>query len=65
LGVNGISNRFAGWFFFVILSVITLGEFKMLANIFGKIMLFGLPAGIIWEIIKRIKKHKKHHGGKY
>ncbi|TSC73754.1 MAG: hypothetical protein G01um101444_470, partial [Parcubacteria group bacterium Gr01-1014_44] len=44
----------AGWFLFVILSVITGGAFRVLANIFGRIMLFGLPAGIIWEIVRRI-----------
>ncbi len=50
----------AGWFVSVIFAVITLGKFKLLANIFGAIFVASLPTALLWEFINWIiKKWKK------
>jgi len=44
-----------GWFIFVILSVITLGKFRIAANIFGIISALSLPISIVLAIFDRKK----------
>jgi len=49
-----------GWFVSVILTVITLGAFKGVANIFGLIFLWSLPVAALTEFIFWIiKKWRK------
>lgn len=45
-----------GWFVFVILSVITLGKFRVPANIFGIIFALSLPISIVLAIFEKRKK---------
>ena len=48
-----------GWVTFVIFSVLTLGEFRLLANISGYIMIAGLPIGLIGELLFRRRKPRR------
>ncbi len=49
-----------GWVTSVVFVVVTLGKFKMLANIFGAIFVASLPLALAGEIVRwLIKKWKK------
>jgi len=45
----------AGWFVSVILSVVSLGQFRIAANIFGYIAAASLPISIVLAIVDRKK----------
>lgn len=49
----------AGWFVSVIFAVITLGKFKLLANLFGYLMVASLPLALAGELIRWVKRKKK------
>lgn len=50
----------AGWFISVIMSVVTLGKFAGLANLFGAVAVVGLAMTIIFAIINLFKRINKH-----
>lgn len=52
----------AGWFVSVIFSVVTLGKFRLLANLFGYIMVASLPVALMGELIRRIIKKRNKLG---
>ena len=54
LGISLIG--LCGWFLLIILNVLTLGHFRSADNFFGMLMLWGLPAGVIVAIIRRLRK---------
>mgnify|MGYP001562474105 CR=1 FL=1 len=48
-----------GWVTSVVFAVVTLGKFKLLANIFGYIFLTSLPAALLGELVGWIAKRRK------
>jgi hypothetical protein len=54
-GVLCLIIGIAGWFIFVMFSVVTLGHFSVQANFFAKIAYIGFPIFLIWELILKIK----------
>ncbi len=48
-----------GWVTFIVFAVVTLGKFKLLANIFGVIFLASLPAALLGEFTRWIAKREK------
>lgn len=49
----------AGWFIFVLFSVITLGHFSTQANFFAGVAYVGFPIFLILELVSIIRKHYK------
>ena len=45
-----------GWVVFVVLSVITGGAFRIMANLFGWIGLLSIPASFLFKFLLRKKK---------
>jgi hypothetical protein len=49
----------AGWFVSVIFAVVTLGKFRLMANIFGYMFALSLPLALLGELIRWRNKNKK------
>ncbi|OGF82980.1 hypothetical protein A2924_04490 [Candidatus Giovannonibacteria bacterium RIFCSPLOWO2_01_FULL_44_16] len=45
-----------GWFVMVILNVVSLGQFRIAANLFGYIAAASLPISVVLAIVDRKKK---------
>lgn len=58
-GSFGIAFGVLGWFVCVILSVLTLGAFRVAANIFGYFATASVFYAVIGELARRLLKRKK------
>ena len=58
-GVAASLIGLAGWFLFVILSILTLGKFRDAANFFGYVGLLGFPVSVFIWAIKKIFKFNR------
>jgi len=45
-----------GWVFSAVLAVVTFGSFKVLANVFGILLVASLPVAAAFELIRWLRK---------
>ena len=48
-----------GWVISVVLTVVTLGSMRMLANIFGVLFIASVPVAAVFELIRWIRQKNK------
>jgi len=48
-----------GWVVFIVLSVLTGGAFRFMANLFGWVGLLSIPASLVLKLILRKRTNKK------
>ncbi len=58
-GLIGFVVGLAGWLVAVILSVLTLGEFRLFAVVFGYLFIVSIPLGLLGEAIRWLFRRKK------
>ncbi|MEK9186374.1 MAG: hypothetical protein AAB885_02180 [Patescibacteria group bacterium] len=49
-----------GWVLSVVLAVVTLGKLKILATIFGILLIISLPIGILGELVRWLMRRRKN-----
>lgn len=60
-GLIGFGIGAVGWVIFVVASVVTLGAFRVWANIFGYLALAGILYAIGGEIVRLIIRRRRKH----